>query len=83
LKRSGVWIMGLDASAGTTIFRADLTVPLALVIGGEGTGLRRLSKERCDLLVSLPMRGSIASLNASVAGAVAMFECVRQRAGTS
>jgi 23S rRNA (guanosine2251-2'-O)-methyltransferase len=83
LKRSGVWIMGLDASAGTTIFRADLTVPLALVIGGEGTGLRRLSKERCDLLVSLPMRGSIASLNASVAGAVAMFECVRQRAETS
>jgi 23S rRNA (guanosine2251-2'-O)-methyltransferase len=79
LKRSGIWIVGLDATAGVTLFDADLTVPLALVIGGEGDGLRRLTREKCDLLVSLPMRGVISSLNASVAGAVAMFECVRQR----
>ncbi len=79
LKRSGIWLIGLDADAGTELFEADLTVPLALVIGGEGNGLRHLTKGHCDLLVRLPMHGSIESLNASVAGSVAMFECVRQR----
>ncbi len=83
LKQSGIWTVGLDAAAGTGLFDADLTVPLALVIGGEGEGLRRLTRESCDLLVNLPMRGSIESLNASVAGSVAMFECVRQRATAS
>jgi 23S rRNA (guanosine2251-2'-O)-methyltransferase len=83
LKRSGIWIIGLDAGAGLSLFDVDLNVPLVLVIGGEGEGLRRLTRERCDLLVRLPMRGSIESLNASVAGAVAMFECVRQRSAAS
>jgi 23S rRNA (guanosine2251-2'-O)-methyltransferase len=79
LKRKGVWVAGLDASSPLTVFEADLTAPLALVIGGEGEGLRRLTRERCDLLLSLPMRGSIESLNASVAGSVAMYEALRQR----
>lgn len=79
LKESGVWLIGLDADASVDLFKADLTLPLALIIGSEGKGLRRLTKERCDLLVRLPMHGSIESLNASVAGSVAMFECVRQR----
>lgn len=83
LKQSGIWTVGLDAAAGAGLFDADLTVPLALVVGGEGEGLRRLTRESCDLLVKLPMRGSIESLNASVAGSVAMFECVRQRATAS
>jgi 23S rRNA (guanosine2251-2'-O)-methyltransferase len=79
LKRDGVWIAGLDGASPLTVYEADLTVPLALVIGGEGGGLRRLTREHCDLLVSLPMQGSIESLNASVAGSVAMYEAVRQR----
>lgn len=83
LKQSGIWLVGLDADAPVDLFKADLTVPLALIIGGEGQGLRRLTKESCDLLVRLPMHGSIESLNASVAGSVAMFECVRQRSRCS
>jgi 23S rRNA (guanosine2251-2'-O)-methyltransferase len=79
VKRAGVWTAGLDRDADQTVFEADLTVPLLLVVGGEGEGLRRLTRERCDLLLRLPMAGSIASLNASVAGAIAMYEVVRQR----
>jgi 23S rRNA (guanosine2251-2'-O)-methyltransferase len=79
LKREGLWIAGLDGASTLTLFEADLTVPLALVIGGEGEGLRRLTREHCDLLLRLPMRGSIESLNASVAGSVAMYEVLRQR----
>ncbi len=78
-KRAGIWVIGLDASAKVTLFDADLTVPIALAIGGEGGGLRRLTRERCDLLLRLPMRGAIESLNASVAGSIAMYEGVRQR----
>ncbi|MGB3960453.1 MAG: TrmH family RNA methyltransferase, partial [bacterium] len=59
---------------------ADLTGPIAVVIGGEGRGIRRLVKEKCDFLVKLPMRGRISSLNASVAGSLLMYEIVRQRA---
>lgn len=79
LKQAGMWILGLDASAKQTVFESDLTLPIALVIGGEGTGMRRLTREHCDLLLRLPMHGAIASLNASVAGSIAMFETVRQR----
>jgi 23S rRNA (guanosine2251-2'-O)-methyltransferase len=79
LKQEGIWIMGLDASAQASVFDSDLTVPLALTIGGEGEGLRRLTREHCDLLLRLPMRGVVESLNASVAGSIAMFEAVRQR----
>jgi 23S rRNA (guanosine2251-2'-O)-methyltransferase len=83
LKRAGIWVVGLDVASKVTLFDADLTVPLALVIGSEGDGLRRLTRERCDLLVRLPMHGVISSLNASVAGAITMFECVRQRLAVS
>lgn len=79
LKQSGIWVMGLDAAARVSLFEADLSVPLALVVGGEGEGLRRLTRDHCDLLVGLPMRGAIASLNASVAGSIALYEGVRQR----
>ncbi len=79
LKRANVWIVGLEADAGSSLYDADLTVPLALVVGGEGSGLRRLTREHCDFRISLPMMGSIDSLNASVAGSIAMYEVVRQR----
>jgi 23S rRNA (guanosine2251-2'-O)-methyltransferase len=80
LQRDGLWIVGLDAGAGLRYDQADLSVPLAVVVGGEGKGLTRLVAERCDLLVRLPMAGRIASLNAAVAGAIVLFEAVRQRA---
>ena len=79
LKNSGVWTIGLSAEAGQTIYACDLAAPTAIVVGGEGSGLRRLTAERVDLMASIPMRGRIGSLNASVAGAIALFESVRQR----
>ena len=78
LKEAGYWIIGADM-AGDSCFAQDLAGPIALVIGGEGSGLSRLVKEKCDLLSSVPMRGQVNSLNASVAAAVLMFEVVRQR----
>ncbi len=78
LKKAGYWIIGADM-AGDTCFSQDLTGPIALVIGGEGFGLSRLVKEKCDFLSSIPMRGNINSLNASVAAGILMFEVVRQR----
>jgi 23S rRNA (guanosine2251-2'-O)-methyltransferase len=76
----GFWVMGTDAAQGRDLFAADLTGPLALVIGGEERGLRALTKSRCDLIVRIPMRGRVASLNASAAAAVCLFEAARQRA---
>jgi 23S rRNA (guanosine2251-2'-O)-methyltransferase len=78
LKKAGYWIVGADME-GDTCFTQDLTGPVALVIGGEGPGLSRLVKERCDFLSSVPMRGQINSLNASVAAGLLMFEVLRQR----
>lgn len=78
LKNAGYWIVGADM-AGDACFSQDLTGPLALVVGGEGHGLSRLIKDKCDFLSSVPMRGQINSLNASVAAALLMFEVVRQR----
>ncbi len=78
MKDAGFWIIGTEAGAGRTIYEADLNLRLGLVLGGEGQGLRRLVREKCDLLVSIPQRGRINSLNVAVAGAVAMFEFVRQ-----
>lgn len=75
----GVWTVGLDAEAETHYDETDLTLPTALVVGAEGSGLRRLVRERCDRLVSIPMRGRLGSLNVSVAAAVLLFEAVRQR----
>ena len=78
LKKAGYWIVGADME-GDTCFAQDLTGPMALVIGGEGSGLSRLVKEKCDFLTSVPMRGEINSLNASVAAGILMLEVVRQR----
>jgi 23S rRNA (guanosine2251-2'-O)-methyltransferase len=79
LKDAGVWTVGLAGDAAETYDQVDLTLPTAIVLGAEGTGLRRLVRERCDRLVSIPMRGSVDSLNVSVAAAVVLFEAVRQR----
>jgi len=80
LKSHGVWVVGLEQTAQASDYRAtDLNMPLALVIGSEGQGLRRLVRERCDLLIALPMRGNINSLNASVAGSIALYEAWQQR----
>lgn len=78
LKKAGYWIVGADM-AGEACYTQNLTGPITLVIGGEGPGLSRLVKEKCDFLSSIPMRGQINSLNASVAAALLMFEVVRQR----
>jgi 23S rRNA (guanosine2251-2'-O)-methyltransferase len=77
----GVWTVGLAADAPRTCYDVDLTLPVALVLGAEGTGLRRLVRERCDLLASIPMRGHVDSLNVAAAAAVVLFEAVRQRHG--
>ena len=79
LKERGVWLVGTDDAADKTLFEADLKGPLALVMGSEGEGMRRLTRECCDLLVSIPMAGAVESLNVSVAAGVALFEAVRQR----
>jgi len=79
LKDNGVWIYGLDAGKDTSLFNADLTGNIALVIGGEHKGIRPLVKKECDFLLSIPNKGNINSLNASVAGGIAMYEALRQR----
>ena len=78
LKQARYWVVGADA-AGAPCFKQDLTGPIALVIGGEGFGLSRLVREKCDFLSAIPMRGQINSLNASVAASLLMLEVVRQR----
>ena len=79
LKDAGVWTVGLAGEASKRYDEVDLTLPTALVVGAEGTGLRRLVRERCDWLVSIPMRGQMNSLNVSVATGIALFEALRQR----
>ena len=79
LKTLGVWTVGLAGEAGESYDTIDLTGPIAIVLGAEGDGLRRLVREKCDFLASIPMRGHVASLNVSVAAAVMLFEAVRQR----
>ena len=86
LKERGVWTVGLAGDVSRRYDEIDLTLPTAVVVGAEGTGLRRLVRERCDWLVSIPMRGHVESLNVSVATGIVLFEGVRQRAlaaGTS
>jgi 23S rRNA (guanosine2251-2'-O)-methyltransferase len=79
LKDGGVWVTGLDERGEQTLFEADLTGPAALVLGGEGGGLRRLTCELCDRLVRIPMHGVVESLNVSVAAGVCLYEALRQR----
>lgn len=78
LKKLGFWVAGADMD-GEVYYKSNLTGPMVLIIGAEGKGLGRLVKEKCDMLVSMPMQGGVASLNASAAGAVLLYEIVRQR----
>lgn len=79
LKERGVWLLGADEGGETVYHRASLNGPLGLVLGAEGTGLKRLTRDTCDALVHIPMRGGVASLNVSVATGVLMYEALRQR----
>jgi 23S rRNA (guanosine2251-2'-O)-methyltransferase len=78
-KEEGAWVYGAEANAESPYTQADLTGKVVLVLGSEGKGLRRLVADRCDLVVSIPVRGRVASLNVSAAAAVVLFEAVRQR----
>ena len=79
LKKQNIWVIGLAGEAKTLYYHADLTGALALVVGSEGKGISRLVREHCDLLIKLPMYGQINSLNAAVAGSIALYEALRQR----
>jgi 23S rRNA (guanosine2251-2'-O)-methyltransferase len=79
LKEQGVWVMGAAGEATQTAFQVDFNVPLALVVGAEGKGMRRLTREQCDVLLKLPMQGQVESLNLSVATGVLLYEVLRQR----
>jgi 23S rRNA (guanosine2251-2'-O)-methyltransferase len=81
LKQSGIWVVGADGEAEQPLYAADLNRPLALVLGAEGEGMRRLTRDSCDFLVRIPMAGQVESLNVSVAAGIALFEAGRQRAG--
>ena len=83
LKELGIWTVGLDGEAPMAYNAVDFTVPTAVVLGAEGSGLRRLVRERCDRLAAIPMRGHVSSLNVSVAAGVTLFEAVRQRRAES
>lgn len=79
LKKRGIWVFGTAADGSTPLYGADLKGPAAIVIGSEGGGMGRLVAQRCDFLVSIPMRGKLNSLNASAAAAIMLYEAVRQR----
>jgi 23S rRNA (guanosine2251-2'-O)-methyltransferase len=79
LKARGVWLAGTTDQAESDLYRTDLTGPLALVVGSEGQGMRRLTTELCDYRLRIPMAGSVSSLNVSAATAVCLFEIQRQR----
>jgi len=79
LKAAGFWIYGADEKSGHSLYSQKLTGNIALVIGGEGEGIRPLVRKKCDVVFSIPLAGGVGSLNASVAGGIAMFEAVRQR----
>ena len=79
LKEKGVWIYGTAAEGSAPMYKADLTGPTAIVIGNEGVGMSQLVRKNCDMLVHIPMKGQISSLNASAAAAILLYEAVRQR----
>ena len=81
LKDKGVWVFGTAAEGSIPMYKADLTVPAAIVIGNEGEGLSQLVRKNCDVMVSIPMKGKISSLNASAAASILLYEAVRQRIG--
>lgn len=77
----GVWVIGTAGEATESLYQADFKGPVAIVMGAEGSGMRRLTREHCDQLIAIPLAGSVSSLNVSVAAGVCLFEVVRQRAG--
>jgi 23S rRNA (guanosine2251-2'-O)-methyltransferase len=79
LKKNGLWVVGADMDGEQDYFHCSIPTPTALVVGGEGQGIRRLVKENCDMVVRIPMTGSIRSLNASVAAGLIIYEVLRQR----
>lgn len=80
IRQAGVWIVGATGDADRSVYELDLTGPIAWALGAEGTGLRRLTREKCDWLARIPLRGQVESLNVSVAAGVCLFETLRQRA---
>lgn len=80
LQQRGVWVYGAAGEAGDSLYELDMNSHIAVVMGAEGKGLRRLTRERCDALFHLPMQGTVTSLNVSVAAGICLFEAVRQRA---
>jgi 23S rRNA (guanosine2251-2'-O)-methyltransferase len=79
LKDAGVWLVGLVGDIDTSLYSIDLKGPIAIVLGSEGEGMRRLTREACDFVARIPMRGGVESLNVSVATGIALFETLRQR----
>jgi 23S rRNA (guanosine2251-2'-O)-methyltransferase len=79
VKSAGLWVVGTSGDTNESLYQQDLSGPIALVMGAEGDGMRRLTMEHCDFLVALPMMGSVSSLNVSVATGVCLFEALRQR----
>ncbi len=81
MKAQNIWIIGATGDASQTIFETDLTIPLALVMGAEGVGMRQLTQQHCDVLMKIPMFGQVESLNVSVAAAIMIYEVMRQKRG--
>jgi 23S rRNA (guanosine2251-2'-O)-methyltransferase len=79
MQEKGIWFVGTAGEAAQDLYRSKLTGPLAIVMGAEGDGMRRLTRETCDELIKIPMAGSVSSLNVSVASGICLFEAVRQR----
>jgi 23S rRNA (guanosine2251-2'-O)-methyltransferase len=82
LKEVGLWVVGADSAAEKRAQEVDMKSPLLLVLGAEGSGLRRLTRQSCDLMVRLPQLGAVESLNVSVAAGMLLYEAVRQRGGS-
>jgi 23S rRNA (guanosine2251-2'-O)-methyltransferase len=79
LKKNGVWVVGIEASGNVKFDDVDFKLPTAIIVGSEGSGISDLVRKKCDILASIPMRGQISSLNASVAAAIVLYEAFRQR----
>ena len=79
LKKKNIWIAGTDLSGEKAFYQSDLKGPIALVLGSEGEGMGKLVSQKCDFIVNIPMKGQISSLNVAVAGAIVMYEVLKQR----